>query len=126
MQCSPRGTCAPGLCDLHTVIESGALSHSFVIPSSEDRLGFRICISCGATALGKWPEIGLNSLLPPNTENNSSFQGSALLPTWSLNMHGLILPPAKHLRLFQRGTENLCEGEAGTGTPSRGGSLCPR
>lgn len=36
----------------------------------------------------------------PNTENK-------LLPTWPLNMQGLILPPTKHLAMFLRGLGEL-------------------
>lgn len=39
------------------------------------------------TTLDKWPEIWLNSPFP-TVENDGSSKGSALLPTWWLNIHG--------------------------------------
>lgn len=43
-------------------------------------------------------------LFLPNTENK-------LLPTWPLNMQGLILPPTKHLEVFLRGLGKLRSGK---------------
>lgn len=63
----------------------------------------------------------------PNRENNSSFKESAFLPAWSLNMHGLILPPTKHLEMFQRGTgvegKRICVKQMHAHVHSAGGSL---
>lgn len=63
----------------------------------------------------------------PNRENNSSFKESAFLPAWSLNMHGLILPPTKHLEMFQRGTgvegKRICVKQMHAHVHSAGGGL---
>lgn len=94
--------------ELYTVTESGGtlgISLQFLPP--EDRLGFHTWISYGATALGKWARDLAKFSYSTNTENSSSSKGFALLPIWSLNMHGLILPPTKHLKMFQRGSGGL-------------------
>lgn len=52
----------------------------------------------------------------PNTENK-------LLPTWPLNMQGLILPPTKHLKMFLRGLGKLVGSRERHALPARRGDL---
>ena len=100
MPCSQRVICAAGLCDLHTVIESGAALGicCSALPRSEAGISSRIFR--GATALDKRPQCWLSSLPPPT-------QRPALLPIWSLNMQDVVLPPIRHLKTFQRGIWEL-------------------
>ena len=70
------------------------------------------------TTLDKWPEIWLNSPFP-TVENDGSSKGSALLPTWSLNMHSSPSASSRPLSHFKE-ESGVCEVKVSTGTASGG------
>lgn len=64
-----KAFCAVGLCGLHTVLQSGAaLGIRACKALPEERPGFPLRISCGATALDEWPACWLPSLPPQHRE----------------------------------------------------------